>query len=122
MIGRIVIKVPFAYSFAGLTLYRNRQAGFSFTNHATLILAKNVGIEMSELPKWAKENQTMYAAEMMYAAYLADCMERFEKPKFTRKKLSEGINKLSDEDLKRIISAWNDSVSIGAKQILKKKR
>ena len=122
MIGRIVINVPFAYTFAGLSYYRNRQAGFSFSNHATLILSQNIGIDLADLPKWAKENQTMYAAEMMYSAYLAYCQENYQKPVFSKKKLSEGISRMSDEDLKRIITAWNDSVSIGAKQIVKKKR
>jgi hypothetical protein len=122
MIGRIVINVPFAYTFAGLSYYRNRQAGFSFSNHATLILSQNIGIDLADLPKWAKENHTLYAAEMMYSAYLAYCQENYKKPVFSKKKLSEGINRLSEDDLKRIISTWNDSAKIGVKEVVKKKR
>ena len=122
MIGRIKINIPFAYSFAGLSYYRNRQAGFSFSNATTLILAQNIGIELSELAKWAKENQTLYFLEMLWAAYVSHCQETYTKPVFTKKKLAEGINKLPEGELKRIVAVWNDSMKIGAKEISKKKQ
>lgn len=123
MIGRITLNIPLACNFSGLTYYRKRQAGFSFTNHATLILSQNVGIDLSELPEWAKKNQTIYFAEMLYAAYLAWSQENYKKPIFSKQKISEGFTKLSETEQKSIISVWNDSLTLGAKQIpVKKKR
>jgi hypothetical protein len=122
MIGRIETYIPFAYSFAGLSYNKTRQVGFSFNNHATLILAQNIGIELSKLQEWAKENKTLHFMEMMFAAYISHCRETYQKPKVTKQKLIEGLNRLPEDELKKIVAAWNDSVSIGAKEITKKKR
>lgn len=122
MIGRITLYIPFPCNFSGLTWYRKRQAGFSFTNHATLILSQNIGVDISELPEWAKKNQTLYFAEMLFAAYLAWSQENYKKPIFTKQKISEGFTKLSEYDQKSIIKAWNESLTMGAKQIPVKKK
>lgn len=122
MIGRITIQIPFLFSFAGLTWFKSRQAGFSFNNRATLILSENVNRTIDQLPKWIEENRTLYFSEMLYAAYLSHCQETYTKPKFSREKLTQGYLRLSEEDQKRIIKAWNEANSTGAKDMPVKKK
>ena len=122
MIGRIKIQVPFLFSFAGLTWFKFRQAGFSFTNKATLILAENIGKKIDEVPKWVDENRTLYFSEMLYAAYLAYCQENYTKPVFSKEKLIQGYLRLDESEQKRIVGAWNESVTFGAKPYPGKKK
>ena len=122
MIGRIKLNIPFLFSFAGLIWFKNRQAGFSFCNRTTLILAENIGKSIDEIPKWVDENRALYYGEMLYAAHLAYCQENYIKPTWTRKKLIEGYMKLPEEEQKKIVKAWNDSVNIGAKPLPGKKK
>ena len=122
MIGRVDIQVPYKFNIIGLSFYRDRQAGFAFTNQATLILAQNVGIELQEVPKWAKENQTLYFIESLFAAYIAYCQENYKKPVFDKKRLSEGFTHLSEEDQKKIVRVWNEALTTGAKPIPSKKK
>lgn len=122
MIGRIDIQVPIRIKVLGLSFFKNRQVGFSFTNHAILILSKNTGVEMSKIPEWAKENQIIYFAETLYSAYIANCQETYQKPKLNKTQITEGFNMLSDEDKKRVLTTWNESLSFGAKEIPSKKK
>lgn len=122
MVGRINITVPFACQFAGLTWYRPRRAGFCFTNHATFLVCENVGKEMNEIVEWSQKNQMQYFAEMLWAAYLAWCFENSKLPKFKKKELLDGFNRLPKDEQKRVVKTWNDATTIGAKQIKAKKK
>ena len=117
MVGRISISVPFRYNIAGLSFFINRRAGFSFTNHATLILANSLGKELDEVNQWAKENRTLFVNEMFYAAYLAYCQENYTKPKFSKTKIAQGFLRMDIEDQKKIMKVWNDSATFGAKSM-----
>ena len=115
MVGRISISVPYRYNIAGLTFFINRRAGFSFTNHATLILANNLGKTVDEVNQWAKQNRNQFLFEMFYASYIAWCQENYTKPTFSKPKINQGFLRLELEDENKIMKVWNDSATFGAK-------
>lgn len=117
MIGRINIKIPFRRSIFGVSFYRTKEAGFSFTNQATLILSQNLKIDINVLPKWVDENRVLYLTEMLWAAYICNCQETFSKPKFSKSQIIDGFSKLEETGQKEIIKVWNDSLTMGAKPI-----
>lgn len=117
MVGRISISVPFRYNIAGLTFFVNRRAGFSFTNHATLILANNLNKTIDEVNEWARQNRTLFINEMFYAAYVAWCQENYTRPVFSKTKIAQGFLRLDLEDQNKIMKVWTDSTTFGAKSM-----
>jgi hypothetical protein len=122
MIGRITIPIPYQTKVFGLSFFRKRQAGFSFTNHATLLISQHTGVELSKVPEWAKENKTLYFIETLYAAYIAWCQENYKSPVFDKQRLMVGFNQLDEDRQKMIVKVWNESTTFGAKKIPSKKK
>lgn len=117
MIGRIKISFPYRVKVLGLSFYRNKLAGFSFTNQATLILSQHLKIDINDLTKWVEENRTLYITEMIYAAYICNCQETYTKPIFTKSQLLNGFSKLDEQNQKDLMRVWNESLTIGSKPI-----
>lgn len=72
---------------------------------------------INDVMKWADKNRNIFMAEMLWAAYLANCQENYKKPVFDKARFLQGYAKLPDSEQKRIIECWNESKEFGVQPI-----
>ena len=118
--GTIELTLTQIKKFWFLAFRKKVKVGFSFTNIAMLICARNLKIDLDDFFDWAEKNQTLYFSEMLYAAYLAFCQSRYIKPQLTKKELLSGFSELDEDKQKEVLTVWRDSESFGVKKDKKK--
>lgn len=96
------------------------KAGFHFCNRAMLIAAENTKIELDKFLEWAQKNQTLYFTEMLYAAYVVYCQDRYQSPEFDKSGLILSFGLLPDEKQKQVLKTWAYSEGFGVKSPKKK--
>ena len=122
MIGRIKIKLSIPFKVGKFYYYKSRVAGFSFDNLAALLICENNGIELNEISEHYKNNQNLFIADMIYAAYESYCMHERIKSKYEKEKVVTGFYRLSEVDKKRVLKTWERSEIFGVKKDIGSKK
>jgi len=118
----LMINLPYPARFLGINFLKPRRIGFLFTNLSIFLFRENEHLQTSDdYNAWIKAHgQSQLVSEMVYAAAQAYCMEEKVKENFTKAGLRVAIATSPEELQAKIVNAWKNSQTFGAK-IEKKK-
>ena len=118
----IIVNLPFPAKFLGISFFKFKRMGFTFTNMAIFLFRENNQLETSdEYNEWIKKNgETKLVSEMIYSAAQTYLMNNQLKQKFTKQNLNIAIASTTEENQQKIVNCWKNSSTFGTKEEKKK--
>lgn len=113
----IIVNLPFPAKFLGVSFFKFKRMGFTFTNMAIFLFRENNQLQSSDdYNEWLKKNgEAKLVSEMIYSAAQTYCMNNQLKQKFTKQDLNIAIASTTQENQKEIMKCWTNSSNFGLK-------